>query len=389
VKLSLLPRRRAVIKFATAFAATAVLLSVAACGASGGSAAGGASVVSASTLASLRAEVAQAEQVPAFTPPGPAFDASKARGKTTVAVPSSSLIPYCAQTIQDMITIGKSIGAPVVNYPSSSGQTSWAQAAELALTSHAGAFTTICGINPADIAPQVAALRAKNVPVVALLGDVSQAAPPTVSAGTSIQLDKAVQLLADDAVVSNDGKPFHALVLTDYDIYAAQSPVSAAVAELKKVCGSNCPATVSSIPETEWTTNIESTVSGLLLKDPKITAVIALYDGMVPGLYPAVEGAHRANLKVYAYGASQGVVDMIPSTHGVVAADIGASASWTAYTQMDQVLRLLAGQQALPTGAEYPALRLWAPSNVAQFSGQDPYGTSYVSGFLKLWHVSG
>jgi ABC-type sugar transport system substrate-binding protein len=190
-------------------------------------------------------------------------------------------------------------------------------------------------------------------------------------------------------VVQNDGRPFHALVLTDYDIYAASSPVNAAVARLKQICGSNCPATVASIPQTQWTTNIESTVSGLLLKDPKITAVITLYDGMVPGLYPAVQGAHRADLKVYTYGASQGVVNMISSTHGVVAADIGASASWTAYTQMDQVLRLLAGSQPLPTGAEYPALRLWAPSNAVQFSGPDPYGTSYVTGFRKLWHVSG
>jgi len=323
--------------------------------------------------------------VPAFAAPGPAFNAGTARGKTTVAVPSSSLIPYCAQTIQQMQAIGKSIGTPVVNYPANSGQTSWESAAELALTSHAGAFTTICGINPSDIGPQVAALRAKSVPVVALLGDVSQAAPSTVSAGTSIQLNLAAQLLADDAVVQNDGKPFHALVLTDYDIYAASSPVGAAVAQLKSVCGANCPATVVSVPITQWTTNIESTVSAALLHDPKITAVIALYDGMVPGLYPAVQGAHRANLKVYTYGASQGVVNMISSTHGVVAADIGASASWTAYTQMDQVLRLLAGSKALPTGAEYPALRLWAPSNAAQFGSPNPYGTSYISGFRQLW----
>ncbi len=327
--------------------------------------------------------------MPTFTPPGPSFNASAARGKTTVAVPSSSLIPYCAQTIQQMQAIGKSIGTPVVNYPADSGETSWEQGAELALSTHASAFTTLCGINPADIGPQVAALRAKNVPVVTLLGDVSQPAPSTVSAGTSIQLDKAAQLLVDDAVVQNDGKPFHALVLTDYDLYAASSPVNAAVAQLKKICGSNCPATVASIPETQWTTNIESTVSGLLLKDPKITAVIALYDGMVPGLYPAVQGVRRAGLKVYTYGASQGVVDMISSSNGVVAADIGASASWTAYTQMDQVLRLLAGDKPLPTGAEYPALRMWAPSNVTQFSSADPYGTSYITGFRKLWQVSG
>jgi ribose transport system substrate-binding protein len=341
-------------------------------------------VVSSSGLASLRTEISQAEQVPTFTAPGPAFDAAKARGKSILAVPSSSQIPYCAQTIQNMVTIGKSIGVPVTNY-TATDPTAWAQAAQEALSTNAGAFTTICGINPSDIAPQITALRAKQIPVVTLLGDVSLPAPSTVSAGTSIQLNKAADLDVDDAIVQNGGKPFRALILTDYDIYGANSPTAAAVAELKKVCGSSCPATVSSIPITDWTTNIESTVSGLLLHDPKITAVIALYDGMVPGFIPAVTGAHRAGLKVYTYGASQGVVQMIASTHGVVATDVGAGAPWTAYTQMDQVLRLMAGAPALPTAAEYPALRMWTPSNVSEFSSANPYGTSFVSGFKALW----
>jgi len=377
-------------RIGAAFAATVAVLVVAACGKTAEDpAASGPAVVSSSVLASLRTEISQAERVPQFSAPGPSFDASKARGDTTVAVPSSSLIPYCTQTIQDMISIGKSIDTPVIDYTANSGQTSWEQAAELALSSHASAFTTICGINPADISPQISALRAKSVPVVSLLGDVSEPAPSTVSAGTSIQLDQAARLLADDAIAANDGKSFHTLVLTDYDLYAASSPVSAAVAEFKKVCGSSCPATVQSIPQTSWTTSIESTVSGLLTQDPKITAVIALYDGMVPGLYPAIESAHRSGLKVYTYGASQGVVDMIGSTHGVVAADIGASASWTAYTQMDQVLRMLTGQKALSTSVEYPALRLWTPSNAAQFNSADPYGTSYITGFRQLWRVGG
>jgi len=372
--------------WAVSAAVLALALAAAGCGKTAGTSAStsGSQVVSSATLASLRSQMAQAEAVPSFTAPGPAFDAAKAKGKTILAVPSSSQIPYCAQTIQSMVSIGKSIGVPVTDY-TANDPTAWAQAAQEALSSKAGAFTTICGINPAQIAPQIAALRAHQIPVVTLLGDVSLPAPSTVNAGTSIQLDKAADLDVDDAVVNNDGKPFHALVLTDYDIYGANSPTAEAVAQLKKLCGSNCPATVMSIPITDWTTTIESTVSGALLKDPKITAVICLYDGMVAGFLPAVQGAHRAGLKIYTYGASQGVVDMITSTHGVVATDVGAGAPWTAYTQMDQVLRVMAGQPALPTGDEYPALRMWVPSNASQFNGPNPYGTSFASGFMKLW----
>jgi ribose transport system substrate-binding protein len=361
-------------------------LAAAGCSKTAGTSAGnsGSQVVSDAALASLKSQMATAEAVPSFAPPGPAFDASKAKGKTIIAVPSSSEIPYCAQTIQQMVSIGQSIGVPVTNY-TANDPTAWAQAAQEALSTKAGAFTTICGIDPSQISPQISALHTAKIPVVTLLGDVSLPAPSTVSGGTSIQLDKAADLDVDDAVVNNDGKPFHTLVLTDYDIYGANSPTAAAVAQLKKLCGTSCPATVMSVPIPDWTTTIESTVSGALLKDPKITSVICLYDGMVAGFLPAVQGAHRADLKIYTYGASQGVVDMITSTHGVVATDVGAGAPWTAYTQMDQVLRVMAGEPALPTGDEYPALRMWVPSNASQFNGSNPYGTSYASGFMKLW----
>ena len=113
--------------------------------------------------------------------------------------------------------------------------------------------------------------------------------------------------------------------------------------------------------------------------------MIALYDGMVPGLVAAAQNSHRSGLHIYTYGASSGVVKLIQSTHGLVAADIGASTPWTAYTQMDQILRLLSGHKAVPASKEYPPLRLWDPSNVSQFFTSKSYGSAYPGDYLKLW----
>ena len=343
--------------------------------------------LSSAELATLSTVVNQAKGIPPFVAPGPSFNATAASGKTVVAVPLSSQIPYCDGIVKAMQVLGTSIGVKVTNYTSSGAPADWQAAAILAASQRAGAFTTICGIDPASLAPQLANLKAQNIPSVALLGDVSLSVPSTVTAGASIQLNKAADILVDAAIVDNGGKPFHTLILTNYDIYGAHAPTDEAAAHLTSVCGSNCPSTVMSIPHSDWSSAIGSTVSALLTRDPQITAIIALYDGMVAGFVPAVKLAQRPGLKVYTYGASAGVVDLIPSTNGIVAANIGASTDWTAYSQMDQVLRLLTGLPPAPYADEYPPLRLWDSTNVSEFHGTNPYGTAYVSGFNTLWGI--
>lgn len=341
--------------------------------------------VSAKELSSLKAELTKESAVPPFVAPGPAFKATSSKGKSVLAVPSSSEIPYCSGIISSMQTIGKKIGVKVTNYPASGEQSQYQAAATEALAQKDNAFTTICGINPSLITPQIKKLTTHHIPTIALLGDVSAPTPSIVQAGADIQLGLAARVLADDAVVQNSGKPFDVLLLTDYDISGASVPTNAAKAEIAKVCGSACKVTTQSIPITSWSSGIGSTVSTALLSDPKTTAVIALYDGMVPGLVAAAQNSHRSGLHIYTYGASSGVVKLIQSTHGLVAADIGASTPWTAYTQMDQILRLLSGHKAVPASKEYPPLRLWDPSNVSQFFTSKSYGSAYPGDYLKLW----
>lgn len=369
----------------------AAVLAAAACGSASTTTKSSASSnqISSSEMATLRATVTQAEGIPTFTAPGPSFDASQASGKKVVAVPISSQIPYCSGIVQDMVTIGKQLNVGVTSYTSNGTPADWESAAELALSEHANAFTTICGINPGDMTPQINQLNAAHIPTVALLGDVSLSVPSYVAGGASIQLNLAADLLDDLAIINNNGKPFHALILTDYEIYGAHSPTNEAVAHLKSIYGnmSGFSTQVMSVPQSSWSSAVSGQVSTLLTRDPKITAIIALYDGMVPAMVPAVENAHRSELKVYTYGASPGVVDLINSTNGLVAADIGASTEWTAYSQMDQVLRVMVGEAAAPYKDEYPPLRLWDTTNYSDFHGSAPYGTAYAGDYANLWGI--
>ncbi|MBX5465916.1 MAG: hypothetical protein K6U14_00265 [Firmicutes bacterium] len=347
-----------------------------------------AAAVSPATLAHLQALVAQAEATPTFVPPGPPVDAAKARGDKVEIIPGNSEISYCADEANDLVKLGQSLGIPTSNYATTGRPSQWVQGVLQGFATHVNAIDLSCGITPAALGPQLQVAKQNHVATILAEWYLpNQPVPSAVTGATGTFQDQAEQLLVDDAIVQNHGKPFHALILTADDAIAGPGAAEAALQEFQKRCGQACPAQIINIPLSEWGTRIQSTVSSALTADPKVTAIIAVFDGMVPGALPAMEAAHRPGLKIYSYGAGAGVVRLIQTTHGMVAADIGPSANWAAYALMDEDLRVMTGQKPLPPNKEYPALRMWTPANVSQYFTPDGYGTSYITGYDKLWGI--
>jgi ribose transport system substrate-binding protein len=75
--------------------------------------------------------------------------------------------------------------------------------------------------------------------------------------------------------------------------------------------------------------------------------------------------------------------------HNIVAMDVGESVDWLAYSNMDQVLRILSG--AKPLKHETSPVRVFTSANVKQ-TGVPPvankgFGTKYQTSFMKLWRL--
>ncbi|MBX5466076.1 MAG: hypothetical protein K6U14_01090 [Firmicutes bacterium] len=349
-----------------------------------------AAAVSAATLAKLEQRVAQAEAVPTFTPPGPPVDAAKARGQKAEIIPGNSEISYCANEANDLVKLGQSIDVPTTYYTTTGQPSQWVQGMLQGFSTHVRAIDLSCGVTPSTLVPQLQ--LAKQNHVAAIVDEwylPNQPIPPLTTGASGIYLENSMRLLVDDAIVQNHGKPFDALILTADDAIAGPGGAQAALAEFQKECGAACPAKILNIPLADWGTRIQSTVSSALTNDPKVTAIIAVFDGMIPGALPAVEAAHRPGLKLYGYGAGAGVVRLIQTTHGVVTADIGPSANWAAYAVMDENLRYMTGEPLAPPNREVVAQRLWTPGNVSQFFTPDGYGTAYITGYEKLWGIQG
>jgi hypothetical protein len=144
----------------------------------------------------------------------------------------------------------------------------------------------------------------------------------------------------------------------------------------------------SGVP-TQWVTGVQDATSAH-------DAAVALICGiMVQFALPAIEGVHRAGLKIHTWGASRSVESLMLKSDSLVAADPGPDERWDAYEAMDQVIRLVGHHAAASVSAEIDPNRFWVPSNVPAFFGpggtygdQGYGGDTFINGFRTLWGLS-
>jgi ribose transport system substrate-binding protein len=413
-------RNRRVLGPASAVAAAATVLALAACSTNSSSAGGGGSattpastgssapasssassgsgaVVSAAELAKLQAVVTAAEAVPQFTPTGPAFNASAAKGDKFLVMPSNTGIAYCADIASGMVSLGKTMGISVTNIATEGTVSQWTTGALQGITAGVQAEGLICGIPPAVVSPQLTLAKEHNISMVfdqaydfgAPASYLASEQAPAGVYATGVPESQAARVEVDQSIVDNQGKPFDTLILTSSDIFISPGILAATEDQLKSICGSACGYTVENIPIADWATRTQSTVASALAADPKIKAVQVLFAGMtVTGGLAAVEAANRPGLKIYEWGAGNGDMQQIAAAHGIVAGDIGCGSDWTYYNLMDQMLRAATHQPTIAPTTESCKTRLFTPANVSSYFTGDGWGNSYVTGYEKQWELS-
>jgi ribose transport system substrate-binding protein len=346
------------------------------------------------TLAQLRAVIARAESVPAFTAPGPPVNASQARGKTALVMPVNSQIDSCNTQAEDFQALGQQLGLNVTSYTDNGVPAQWTSGIQQAATSRDNAVAELCGIEPALVGPAIQAAHQAGAVVVD--GDYNETADYSgLNAETAVDIAQGATQDTDDALVNLGGQALHALVVSTDSIVQGPAARAAIAAEEKRVCPARCSAVDLVVPTQDWATQLAPEVRQELATHRDINAVIVTMDGMVQFAMPAVEQIHRLGMQIYTWGASRTVESYMLQKGSLVAADPGPNNEWDAYQEMDQVLRLLTGQPAASVSSELSPDRFWVPSNVAQFFGPDGsygnegYGSdAFINGFRELWGLA-
>jgi ribose transport system substrate-binding protein len=345
--------------------------------------------ISVSGVAAAQAQITVSEKIPVFTAPGPAFDASKAKGKTIFEIPVASYLPFIANTGKAMVDVGKKIGVNVIDYPNQGQPSQWAQGVQQAIARHASLIVLQGGTDPKVLAPQLAAAKKAGIKVLVVHEYTPfDAVPSDVNLSVPAPFVQAAQLLADEAIVATKGKA-NVLFVGDSAYQSNVDMVKVVKKQLAKYCA-GCKLTFKSVPVADWATKIQGTVQTALLADPAINFVIPVFDAeqqwAIPGIIAA--GA-RSRVQSASYNGDPAVIKNVLSGN-IARATVGESADWLGYAYMDEALRMLTGAPVI-RNLQTP-VRVFDQSNAKQ-AGSPPqwntgYGNSYVHGYLHLWGLA-
>ncbi|TNC26868.1 sugar ABC transporter substrate-binding protein [Amycolatopsis alkalitolerans] len=342
-------------------------------------------------LAQLQSLVDKASEVPTFVAPGPAFDISKAKGKRIFVIPTASQLPVCDQIGKDMVTLANKVGMSGTYFQNSGGPSGWIPGMQQAISQHYDAIVLICGIDPNLIKPQVQAATAAGIAVIdSGLGDTEDGAKsdPLVTAQTNIPNAESIRRSIDVAILEHKGNPFDVFEITSNEVPAGVVMDKALREELGKYCP-DCKVKSVNIAVPDWATKVQSAVSSAILADPKIKAVVPIFDGEVPPASAAVKASGRGDVKLY--GCYGGTPEYIAQMGGGIPMDsnVGPTHLWRAYATMDQTLRVLSGAGAVPADKDQDPSRLWTTKNYQEAAAVNGgFGTEFPSGYEKLWGLS-
>ena len=341
---------------------------------------------SAAVPAEIANRVKAYKAVPTFVQPGPAIDASKARGKTIFIIPESSSIPFINTIDESIKRVAKLVGVKTTEYTNQAQPSQWAAGVNQAIAAKPDLIMLQGAPDPRVLQPQLAAAKKAGIPVlVTHFFEESDPLPPNVTALVRVQFNQAARLEADYTIVDSGGKA-NVLIVTSNEVPIAKGMLAAMKQEFAK-CGSGCKYTIVNVPIPDWATKIQSEVQSALLRVPGINYVIPFVDGMAQFTAAGITAAGKTGkVKISTFNGTPFALKMIQDGN-IVAMDAGENLDWLGWADMDQALRILVG--AKPVQSEHTPLRIFDKSNVGQ-AGTPPkdstgYGNAYVAKYKALW----
>ena len=168
-------------------------------------------------FAALQENVKQGTAIPSFVAPGPAFDASKAKGKRVFVIPTASQLRQCDQIAKDVVMLAEKVGMTGTYFQNSGGPAGWIPGMQQAISQRYDAIVLICGIDTNLMTPQVKAATSAGIAVIdSGLGDTSNGAQsdPLVTAQTNIPNAQSIRRAVDVAILDHRQEPFTAFMIT-------------------------------------------------------------------------------------------------------------------------------------------------------------------------------
>jgi ribose transport system substrate-binding protein len=330
-----------------------------------------------------------AKEVPSSEDLGEPIDVSSLKGKTIYSIPIDSKAEFYSVGEKAMKAVAEEAGVNFVTFPSDGTQTSYQQGIQQAINAKAGAIL-LNGPLAETLGPQIDAAKAAGIPVIPLhLSDSQGEGTPGLDYEAFAPFNQAAQLFTQYAIANLEGAPVHALVIEVSETGPSEGMVKTIEDTLKSEGPDGSTATVINAPVAQWSTQVQGLVQSALLKDPKINAVLPIYDSIALYAAPGIaQAAGGKDIKIYSFNGTPAILKMI--SDGSVAVDVAENPDWVAYVNIDVAFRAMLGVAPIP--GETGPLRLIDESNVAE-TGNPPesgkgFGDTYGQAYLELWGLA-
>jgi len=339
-----------------------------------------------------RAAVAEARRGPTgFEAGGPAFDVSKARGKTAYLIAANLSIPFIKEIEEGTVEGLKAAGVKTVVVDHKNDPSAAAKLIDQAISRKVDVIVS-ASLPAAILAEPLRRAKAAGIPFIQQFETDAEVTPEMSKLGVTAQVSEcsacAGSLMADWAIMDSGAK------VKSVGVFNSGIPYNKWQKEaLTEQLESDCAGCSLSWKDVEipanWATKLP-TIASVALKDPTVNYLFPVYSDMATLMAPSIKAAGAADrTKLITYNATVGSLQAIKK--GDVAADMGQPAAWIGWATADQVLRILTGEQPV-ADAKVP-LRLFDKTNIDSVDLSAPsdrwYNVDFRAGYRELWGLNG
>jgi ribose transport system substrate-binding protein len=340
-----------------------------------------ASSAAAKDVSYAKAQVAKyTSHATSYPSPGPNLDPAKVaalRGKTILFVPLSETIQYyvteAAAMKQALAPLGIKLTTCDPDFLPS------AMASCLGDAKADGASLVVTDFPYAEAATAFKNLEAQHIPVL-LGGQASFGQSNTTKISREApNINYLVGDMAVDYIIANSNGHAHVLFVSQSTVSQSIAEGNSMMAQFKKYCP-DCDVFRGAFNTADSSAQLESQVSSDLIAHPGTNWVLTQFDTVLSWTVEGVESAGYLN-KVKAVSADGYLSALqLVKSHRFLTADIGYSATYQGWDQVDGALRMLTGQ--VPSVNTFDPLRVFTASNVGQLS------LTAAASSTNLWYGS-
>lgn len=263
-------------------------------------------------------------------------------------------------------------------------QSAWQQA----VVDHPDAVVT-SGFSRALFNPQLAQLKAANIPVI----DLTTADPPgnglSAVYGYGPQWSTQGKILADYMLVNSGGKPINVLSVTSSAYQNLTMIGNAVTSEIKANCAS-CTAATLDVPVTSIGTDLPSRITSYLSAHPNVNWVYVGFADMLSGVPASLSSAGLSNVKIVTIDRTTATEEYLKNGQSLVMT-AGFDVGEMMWRSVDYLARVWTGKSTAQDTA-VNGLPLWVQTNANQPAGDPttgyyPYVANYPELYKQLWGV--